>query len=316
MHTGWRRGGGGERGAAWAAPPAAPSPLPTPRATRGPPSPQPGPKHLRARAERGTFVGPLPGPRCPTLAPSAFFFFLLILNNGISVCLRLNHVDPPSFPFLFIPFPTPPSPAFWFFLKPFSLGWGGGEKKRKKKNFPRPCKLVPEGFQPLPGWSDEKREGERLKRRVDGFFSPRPGRGLQPTHQIHLKCKYELPEQMLQHKTETHVRPGGKRARARRAARGPGRARPLPAGGPRRPGHPPEPASRAPGATPQAPLGPPLCAPHALPRRAACASQASLELQRVSDSLVFSSERLDRSPEDTRWKIVALLTQQPTRDVP
>lgn len=36
----------------------------------------------------------------------------------------------------------------------------------------------------------------------------------------------------------------------------------------------------------------------------------------MSDSLVFSSERLDRSPEDTRWKIVALLTQQPTRDVP
>jgi hypothetical protein len=68
--------GEGTRGAAWAAPPAAPSPLPTPRATRGPPPvPRPGPKHLRARAKRGTFVGPQPGPRGPALAPSAFFFF-------------------------------------------------------------------------------------------------------------------------------------------------------------------------------------------------------------------------------------------------
>lgn len=153
-------------------------------------------------------------------------------------------------------------------------GWRGEKKKkRKKKNFPRPCKLVPDGFQPLPGWSDEKRGGERLKDGVEGFFSPRPGRGLQPTHQIHLKCKYELPEQMLQHKTETHVRPGGKRARARRAARGSGRARPLPAGGPHgRAAHPSlRPGRPAPRRRPRS--APPLRAPHALPRSGACASR-------------------------------------------
>lgn len=262
------------------------------------------------------FRGPPARPPLPHTRPVCFFFFFIDFEQW-DLCLSPIKPRGSAFlPLLIHSVPHPPFPSVLVFFKTFLVGVGGEEKKKEKKNFPRPCKLVPEGFQPLPGWSDEKREGERLKRRVDGFFSPRPGRGLQPTHQIHLKCKYELPEQMLQHKTETHVRPGGKRARARRAARGPGRARPLPAGGPRRPGHPPEPASRAPGATPQAPLGPPLCAPHALPRRAACASQASLELQRVSDSLVFSSERLDRSPEDTRWKIVALLTQQPTRDVP
>lgn len=164
-------------------------------------------------------MGPLPGPRCPALAPSAFFFFIDFEQWD----LCLSPIKPRGSAFLplliqSVPQP-PPSPALFFF-KPFSLGWGGGGKKKGKKNFPRPCKLVPDGFQPLPGWSDEKREGERLKRRVDGFFSPRPGRGLQPTHQIHLKCKYELPEQMLQHKTETHVRPGGKRARARGGRRG------------------------------------------------------------------------------------------------
>lgn len=89
------------------------------------------------------------------------------------------------------------------------------------------------------------------------FFSPQPRRGLQPTHQIHLKCKYELPEQMLQHKTETHVRPGGKRARGGAGGAGPGALAP-PAGRrtPRRPGPPPAPAGQpgppepAPGATP------------------------------------------------------------------
>lgn len=134
MHTGWRRGGGGERGAAWAAPPAAPSPLPTPRTTRGPPSPQPGPKHLRARAERGTFVGPLPGPRCPTLAPSAFFFFIDF--EQWDLCLSPIKPRGSAFlPLLIHSVPHPPLPQrFGFFLN--LSRWGGGreeKKKRKKK---------------------------------------------------------------------------------------------------------------------------------------------------------------------------------------
>lgn len=77
-------------------------------------------------------------PSVPTLSPCLlFFFFLLILNNGISVCLRLNHVDPPSFPFLFIQFPTPLLQV----LLPFLL-----EKEREKKNFPRSRKLIIVGF--------------------------------------------------------------------------------------------------------------------------------------------------------------------------
>ncbi|XP_033288970.2 translation initiation factor IF-2-like [Orcinus orca] len=84
---------------------------------------------------------------------------------------------------------------------------------------------------PLPAWSDEEPEkkGRGETKRTEGLFFPQPRRGLQPTHQIHLKCKYKLPEQMLQHKTETHVLPGGKRTRGGAGGAGPGAPAP-PAG--------------------------------------------------------------------------------------
>lgn len=90
-----------------------------------------------------------------------FFFFLLILNNGISVCLGLNHVDPPSFPFLFIQSPNPPSSGWVFFtFSPLK------KKNGEKKNFPRSRKLIIADFdfQSLPGWSDENPERKRKRR--------------------------------------------------------------------------------------------------------------------------------------------------------
>lgn len=134
---------------------------------------------------------------------------------------------------------------------------------------------------------------------------------------------------MLQHKTETHVRPRGKRARGGAGGAGPGGARapcrpadPAPAPPPRpAPPVPAHPSLRpAPRDTPPASAPPLLRLSRArerasgLPRSAACASGTSLRLRRMLDC--FSWARLDRSPEDTRWKIVTSLTQQPTRDVP
>lgn len=135
-------GGAGEGSAARRGPPHLLLPRPSPRrAPRGDPRrPSPAPSTCEHARKEELSWAPCPAPVAPH-SPRLLFFFLLILNNGISVCLRLNHVDPPSFPFLFIPFPTPPpSPAFWFFFKPFSLGGGGGRrKKKKKKTFPDPA---------------------------------------------------------------------------------------------------------------------------------------------------------------------------------
>lgn len=149
---------------------------------------------LSAPPERA--ARPVPRPRLPSgrlrrclpqrpraSALSALFFFLLILNNGISVCLRLNHVDPPSFPFLFIQFPHPPSPFFFFTISP--LLKKGGEKKAKT-NFPRPRKLIAVDciFSPyllrVMRNRREKGRGE-AKRRTEGlFFLPGPDEGSSP----------------------------------------------------------------------------------------------------------------------------------------
>lgn len=90
--------------------PNSPGPSPKDRLSR-PLRPRLQSARLRSYFPRGV---PAPWPVC------LFFFFLLILNNGISVCLGLNHVDPPSFPFLFIQSPNPPPPppllqVFFFF---------------------------------------------------------------------------------------------------------------------------------------------------------------------------------------------------------